>query len=54
MPASAFEAVDESSLILSPDSGQARPTGGPVPCSPGAGYRMVATVGEWTTEQDEK
>ena len=45
VPASAFEAVDESSLMVSPDSGQARQTGGPVPCAPGAGYRMAATDG---------
>jgi hypothetical protein len=45
IPASAFEAVDESSLMVNPDSGQARQTGGAVPCSPGAGYRMAATDG---------
>ena len=45
VPASAFEAVDESSLMVSPDSGQARQSGGPVPCTPGTGYRMAATDG---------
>ncbi len=45
VPASVFEAVDESSLMVSPDSGQAHQTGGVVPCTPGVGYRMVATDG---------
>ncbi len=45
VPASAFEAVDESSLMIDPGSGQARQTGGPVPCTPGVGYRMVASDG---------
>jgi hypothetical protein len=45
VPASAFEAVDESSLMVSPNSGQARqpfttgPSGGP------GGYRLVASDG---------
>ena len=45
VPASAFDAVDESSLIISPDSGQARQTGAVVPCSPGPGYRLAASDG---------
>jgi hypothetical protein len=46
VPASAFEAVDESSLMVSPDSGQARrPTATPVDCSAGTGYRLVAADG---------
>jgi hypothetical protein len=45
VPASAFEAVDESSLMVDPNSGQARQIGGPVPCTPGAGYRMAASDG---------
>jgi hypothetical protein len=45
VPASAFEAVDESSLMIDPNSGQARQTGGPVPCTPGLGYRMAASDG---------
>ena len=45
VPASAFDAVDESSLMVSPDSGQARQPGAVVPCSPGPGYRLVATDG---------
>ena len=45
IPASAFEAVDESSLMIDPNSGQARQIGGPVPCTPGVGYRMVASDG---------
>ncbi len=42
VPASAFEAVDESSLMVRADSGQARQA---VPCTPGGGYRMAATDG---------
>ena len=45
VPASAFEAVDESSLMISPNSGQARQTGAAVDCSPGSGYRMAAADG---------
>jgi len=45
VPASAFDAVDESSLMISPDSGQARQTGAVVPCSPGPGYRLAAADG---------
>jgi len=45
VPASEFEAVDESSLIISPDSGQARQPGTVVPCSPGPGYRLAAADG---------
>ncbi len=44
VPASAFDAVDESSLMVSPDSGQARQTG-VVPCTPGPGYRLAAADG---------
>ncbi len=40
IPASAFEAVDESSLMVSPDSGQAG-----VLDAPGPGYRLVASDG---------
>jgi hypothetical protein len=40
IPASAFEAVDESSLMVSPDSGQAG-----VLNAPGPGYRLVASDG---------
>ena len=45
VPASEFEAVDESSLIVNPDSGQARQPGAVVPCSPGPGYRLAASDG---------
>jgi hypothetical protein len=45
VPASAFEAVDESSLMVSPDSGQARLPGAAVQCSVGSGYRMAAADG---------
>jgi hypothetical protein len=50
VPASAFEAVDESSLMISPDSGQARQgngggSGTGVNCSALPGYRMVAADG---------
>jgi hypothetical protein len=44
VPASAFEAVDESSLMVDPNSGEARQIGGPVPCT-GVGYRLAATDG---------
>jgi hypothetical protein len=40
VPASAFEAVDESSLMVSPDSGQAAQVQ-----TPGPGYRLVASDG---------
>ena len=40
IPASAFEAVDESSLMVSPNSGQAG-----VLDAPGPGYRLVASDG---------
>ncbi len=49
VPASAFEAVDESSLMVDPNSGQAAQPGGvsgpgPGP-GPGPGYRLVAADG---------
>ena len=45
VPASAFEAVDESSLMIAPNSGQARQLGTSVNCSSEPGYRMVAADG---------
>ena len=45
VPASAFEAVDESSLMVDPNSGQALQNGGAVQCSSAPGYRMVASDG---------
>jgi hypothetical protein len=45
VPASAFEAVDESSLMVSPNSGQAHQTGGTVTCTSAPGYRMAAADG---------
>ena len=45
VPASAFEAVDESSLMIDPNSGQARQLGTAVNCGSGPGYRMVAADG---------
>ena len=45
VPASAFEAVDESSLMVDPNSGQARQLGASVNCSSQPGYRLVATDG---------
>jgi hypothetical protein len=45
VPASAFEAVDESSLMVDPNSGQARQIGGPVSCSAAPGYRLAAADG---------
>jgi hypothetical protein len=45
VPASAFEAVDESSLMIDPNSGQARQLGAAVNCGSGPGYRLVATDG---------
>jgi hypothetical protein len=46
IPASAFDAVDESSMMIDPNSGQARNMTVPtVPVVPGGGYRMVAADG---------
>jgi len=45
VPASEFEAVDESSLMIDPNSGQARQEGGAVTCSSAPGYRMAAADG---------
>ncbi|HEX7459813.1 MAG TPA: hypothetical protein VF279_04220 [Acidimicrobiales bacterium] len=45
IPADAFEAVDESSLMVTPDSGQARRAAAAVNCSAGPGYRMPASDG---------
>ncbi len=45
VPASAFEAVDESGLMIDPNSGQARQLGVSVNCGSGPGYRLVATDG---------
>ena len=45
VPASAFQAVDESSLEISPDSGQARQLGVAVNCTSEPGYRLVASDG---------
>src|SRR5258708_4730467 len=46
IPASQFDAIDESSLMVDPNSGQARPTTVPnVPVVPGGGYRLVASDG---------
>jgi hypothetical protein len=45
VPASAFEAVDESSLMISPNSGQARQTGSTVACTTAPGYRLAAADG---------
>jgi hypothetical protein len=45
VPASAFEAVDESSLMINPDSGQARQSGGPVTCTGAPSYRLAASDG---------
>jgi hypothetical protein len=46
VPGSAFQAVDESSLEISPNSGQARQLGVAVNCtSSQTGYRMVASDG---------
>jgi ribosomal protein L24E len=46
IPASAFDAVDESSLMIDPNSGQARSQSVPtIPVAPGGGYRMVASDG---------
>jgi hypothetical protein len=45
VPSSAFEAVDESSLMIEPNSGQARQLGVAINCSSLPGYRMVARDG---------
>ncbi|MGA2932060.1 MAG: hypothetical protein ABSE98_08250, partial [Acidimicrobiales bacterium] len=45
VPASAFEAVDESSLMIDPNSGQARQLSAAVNCSSDPGYRLVAADG---------
>jgi hypothetical protein len=45
VPASEFQAVDESSLMINPNSGQARQVGGPVACTTAPGYRMAAADG---------
>src|SRR5580704_10332040 len=45
VPSSAFEAVDESSLMIDPNSGQARQLGVAINCSSQPGYRMVARDG---------
>ncbi len=45
VPASAFEAVDESSLMVDPDSGQAQLPAVSVNCSSPPGYRLVAADG---------
>ena len=45
VPASAFEAVDESSLEIAPNSGQARQLGSSVNCSSPPDYRLAAADG---------
>ncbi len=45
VPSSAFEAVDESSLMIDPNSGQALQLGVPVNCAGQSGYRLVARDG---------
>ena len=45
IPASAFEAVDESSLMIDPNSGEARQAPGSVPCTGDPGYRLAAADG---------
>ena len=45
VPASAFEAVDESGLMVDPNSGQARQLGAAVNCSSQPGYRLAASDG---------
>jgi hypothetical protein len=45
VPASAFEAVDESSLMVNANSGQVLQNGGAVQCSSAPGYRLVASDG---------
>ncbi len=45
VPGSAFEAVDESGLMVDPNSGQARQLGAAVNCSSQPGYRLGASDG---------
>ena len=46
IPASQFDGIDESTLMIDPNSGQARATSVPtVPVAPGGGYRLVASDG---------
>ena len=45
VPASAFEAVDESSLMIDPNSGRPAQLGVAVNCGSDPGYRMVASDG---------
>ncbi len=45
VPASAFDAVDESALMIDPNSGQALQLGAPVNSASQPGYRMVAADG---------
>ena len=45
VPASAFEAIDESSLMVDPNSGQARRPFAPGPSGGPGGYRLVASDG---------
>ncbi len=45
VPANAFEAVDESSLMVDPNSGQALQLGASVNCSSAPGYRLAAADG---------
>jgi hypothetical protein len=45
VPAGAFEAVDESSLMIDPNSGEARQSGDAPQCSAAPGYRMAAADG---------
>ncbi len=45
VPGSAFDAVDESSLMIDPNSGQARQLAASVNCSSQPGYRLVAADG---------
>ena len=44
VPASEFEAVDESSLMVSPDSGQVRTSSSPTPPAPGTPARPTPAV----------
>ncbi len=45
VPGSAFEAVDESGLMINPNSGQARQLVASVNCASQPGYRLVASDG---------
>jgi hypothetical protein len=45
IPASAFQAIDESSLMIDPNSGAARQPGGKTSGSAGPGYRFAAADG---------